>query len=227
MYLVLNGFICLFLSLGVICGLNKLSSLYKVEWVKEGTKGDGGVKHVIFFVLISVLLIVALPCINFYDYPNAVWCLLRDSGVLLAVAIAIMGISSRMIYNQIIKRMRRIKSDIYPLEDSDMKWLLVFSCLTVSIICFGAGALKMGFTIIAIIIGKFAWLDISPKQKYEEINSLMKVPLLYWVILFHILLATIYTCFLKDLALGCIAGVVISWIICFICYLFRKKNNCD
>lgn len=227
MYIACNGILCLILSLVIIYMLNKLSSIYNWKWVREGKNYVGSVCFsVIFFFIITVVSLLILLYIISYDYTNDLLLLLKNSGVMLAITIAITGFCSRGAYRVILNCINRKSRDgLYPLEYSDAKWLFVFSCLIMIIVCFSADLYMYGLTIFAIIIGKFVWFDITPKQKHEEIKSLLEVPLLYFAVLFYLLLIVTYVCFFEDLIQGCMVGVVISWIISFIYYIFQHKDR--
>lgn len=227
MYLVLNGFLCLILSLGVLYILRKLSEARELKWVRIEKNYVGSIMlSVVVFFCISVGFISALLWIISLNYENNILLLLKDSGILLAIAIALTGIFTRTIYNKVLKKINQKSMDgLYPLEYSDAKWLFVFSCLMVAIIYFKCNEAASALTAIAIIIGRFVWFDIAPEQGKDEMNSLLEVPLLYFAVLFYLLLIVVYTCFFEDVIPGCIAGIIISWIVCLVFFLTKKDHN--
>lgn len=228
MNFVLNAFACLILSLCIIYGLNKTyNKKHECKWVRINENYVGSVFFsVIIFFVISMASLVLLLYIASINYTNNVLLQLKNSGILLAISIAIAGLFTRKSYNIILKLVNKKAIDgLYPLENSDYKWLFVFSCLIMVIVCFASKSSTNGLTIIAILIGKFVWFDIAPEQKNDEIKSLLEVPFLYFIVLYYLSLIVVYTCFLEDLMPGCIAGIALSWIVCLVSYCNKKKTH--
>lgn len=226
MYLLLNGILCLILSLGIIYKLNKICEKRELKWVRPNKNyvGSAAISVVIFFV-ISIISLCILLYVTSLTYSNALLLQIKDSGLMLAIAIAIAGLLTRAVYNGILTFVNKHTLDgLYPLEYSDCKWLFIYSCLMMALLCFGLNFSTTGLTIIAIIIGKFVWFDIALEQKNDELNSLLEVPSLYYVVLFYLFLIIVYACFFENLISGCIAGIVISWIVCLV-YSYKNKKS--
>lgn len=225
-YRILIGLISLILG-GVISYLiftDQYSSQPKLNYnSKDHNELNSAGNSVILYFIISILIIFLFlflwqPIVNYilknFKYANEV----ISSGLTFAILIPVVGKSIYGTYNLCY---RKFAQYLDALNDKETKWIMVVACIGLILIFLICHEYELAFTALALIVGKFMWLDTTSEQLFLEIKETMHLPVFILITLSLCLFLGIFT-FLDEkfsvlygllLGLGFLLGIILYGLI--------------
>lgn len=142
-----------------------------------------------------------------------------DSGLGLAVSLLFISILMHWCFHLInFILLKTIQEDFSKmLSQKEYTLLVVSSCIMLGIICFFLKLYKEAFSYLALIIGKYIWLDIYPLSSHIKQNTKERpIPIAFYVSLMFVLLLTLFYMLNYRQAFIFIAAVTLSLILSII-----------
>lgn len=174
---------------------------------------------IMFFLLLWQIIVMLI--LSDFKYANEV----VSSGLSFAIMIPLIGNMIHKIYELCLSKFPKRFDE---LNAQERKWISVVACLGIAMVSVNDN-IELAFSALALMFGKFLWLDSTSKQLAEEFKEALKLPVLNLLAILLCLLTGFYICIDEKFAvvysfllgLGFVIGIVIY---CFIQKNKEKKN---
>lgn len=150
--------------------------------------------YFIALIIIAVSMLVLKPRLE--DYLSGLFLgeEIVDSGLLFAIMLVVIGIFISSVYGMLYRECEKKFADrsmFENLSEAEQRWLMILSCITLSISYWSMGEKMEALTMAAIILGKFFWMDFRLTDFKDIWISVNALPIVFLVIAFMFLVLVI------------------------------------
>lgn len=150
-----------------------------------------------------------------------------ESGLCFSISLVVVGLLIRLIYYLIFKAVDKYckRKYIDSLNRKEQTWVFVLACILLASIGFKDKNYHFAYFVIALIIGKFFWLDNTITNFKEMIYEIKHLDI--WVLL--VLGWSIYYIFIalfneNNIWMG-ISGSAVGFILGLLLYAYKNRNK--
>lgn len=195
--------------------------------------GSTAIGFILFYLISSVCLIFLLARIDIYvvnlmNFPYKEQFI--SSGLSFAICLLPTGYLIRWIYNVIFFVANKIGEKhntkyMEKISDNEQTLILIVSCIALTIIAIvNEKDYELGFFIIALILGKFFWVDSNIKGLISDICKI-KIQVFVAVFLYWTLSIYISSIFGEKIVLINMFGITVGFIIGILLYILKNRNR--
>lgn len=189
---------------------------------------------VILYLLISSICLIFLveridiTILNFVNFSYNQQFI--NSGLSFAICLLPTGYIIRCIYGVICFCINKIgekhnKKYIDDINENEETLILIASCISLVIVAIVSERdYELAFFIIALILGKFFWVDSNIKKIICDIRE-MEISVFVIVILYWALSIYISTCFDKNAILINMVSIPVGFVFGILLYIFKPRNK--
>lgn len=150
--------------------------------------------YFIALIIIAVSMLVLKPRLE--DYLSGLFLgeEIVDSGLLFAIMLVAIGVFISSAYGMLYRVCEKKFADrsmFENLSEAEQRWLMILSCITLSISYWSMGEKMEALTMAAIILGKFFWMDFRVTDFKDIWISVNALPIVFLVIAFMFLVLVI------------------------------------
>lgn len=184
------------------------------------------------FWLISSLLLLGLviykdamfnKLFENYNYKDVI----IDSGLCFSISLVIVGLLIRLIYCIMVKTVDKYCKRKYIdfLNRKEQTWVFILSCILLCSIGFKEKDYYFACFVIALIIGKFFWLDNTISDFKEIFHDIKHLGIDVIFVLVYCIYYILLVLFNESNVLIGIVGSVLGFILGILLYAYTNKNK--
>lgn len=150
-----------------------------------------------------------------------------DSGLIFSILLVAVGLLIRLIYYIIFKVVDKYckRKYIDYLDKKEQTWVLVLSCILLAFIGFKDKNYYFAYFVIALIIGKFFWLDNTVDDLKNIVDEIVHLDLGVLLVLMWSIYYICIALFNEENIFTSISGSVLGFIIGIVIYAYKNKNR--
>lgn len=149
-----------------------------------------------------------------------------NSGLSFAIMLVIIGVTISYIYCLVYSVSKKIfgnRSIFETLSEAEQRWLMILSCITLVICCLSTSAVTEGMMAVAIILGKFFWMDFRLSDFTDIKVSLLSLPVIFVIIAAIFLVLALGVVLIPKDVNKMVIGLLVGGVFAIITIAF--KNN--
>lgn len=150
-----------------------------------------------------------------------------DSGLCFSISLVIVGLLIRLIYCGMVKIVKKCCKRKYIdfLNGKEQTWVFVLSCILLCSIGFKEKDYYFACFVIALVIGKFFWLDNTISDFKEIFYNIKHLGIDVLFVLGYCIYFILLVLFDENIVLIGIAGTVLGFILGIFLYAYKNRNK--